>query len=70
MIKVITFCVGVDVLGFPTFHKHILKYNDIVLNKNISGVNKTFIMEKRVHSIHFNNKNKIKKNDDYKRKDF
>lgn len=61
MIKVITFCVGVDVLGFPTFHKHTLKYNDIVLNKNISGVNKTFIMEKRVHSIHFNNKNKIKK---------
>lgn len=26
MIKIITFCVGIDVLGFPLLHKHILKF--------------------------------------------
>jgi hypothetical protein len=26
MIKIITFCIGVDVLGFPLFHQHRLKF--------------------------------------------
>lgn len=26
MIKIITFCIGVDVLGFPLFHEHRLKF--------------------------------------------
>lgn len=28
MIKIIIFWVGVDVLGFPLFHKHVLKFSE------------------------------------------
>lgn len=28
MIKIITFCIGVDILGFPIFHKHVLKFSE------------------------------------------
>ena len=36
MIKIITFCIGVDILGFPLFHKHILKFQQV--SKYIVGL--------------------------------
>ena len=68
MIKVITFIVGVDVLGFPLFNRHVLKYKQD--SKYIVGVD-PYNEKNLSHSIGvstynngqvvFHNKNTLKK---------